>query len=171
MLVFQNSGSLFRFSCRDQWNAVLPEKVAAIEALEPPKDIEELRNFLGFVGFYRKLIPFFMDITVCLNTILWKGAVFTWTEQCGNTFKLGKSELVKCPCCNIQIPIGHLNCSLMCLNIVILGILHQEETLSKPGAEVNLIPIAYPTAVEHHPEGVLCGVPIHSKVCILFSRC
>ena len=29
----------------------LPEKAAAIEALEPSKDIEELRQFLGLVGF------------------------------------------------------------------------------------------------------------------------
>ena len=33
----------------------LPEKVTAIEALEPPKDIDELRQFLGLDGFYRKL--------------------------------------------------------------------------------------------------------------------
>ena len=58
----------------------LPENVAAIEALEPPKDIEELRQFLGLVGFYRKFNDFFMDITACLNTMLRKGVVFTWTD-------------------------------------------------------------------------------------------
>ena len=55
----------------------LPEKVTAIEALEPPKDIEELTQFLGLVGFYRNFIPFFADFTVCLNTMLRKRAVFT----------------------------------------------------------------------------------------------
>ena len=75
----------------------LPEKVTAIEALESPKDIDELPQFLGLVWFYRKFIPFFMDVTVCLNTMLRKGAVFKWTEQCGNAFKLLKSELVKVP--------------------------------------------------------------------------
>ena len=97
----------------------LPEKVTAIGALEPPKDIEKLRHFLGLVGFYMKFMPLFVDVTACLKTMLWEGAVFMWTEQCGNAFKLLKSELVKCPCYNIQIPIGHLNCSLMHLNIVI----------------------------------------------------
>ena len=39
----------------------LPEKVATIQALEPPKNIEELWQFLALVGFYRKFIPFFVD--------------------------------------------------------------------------------------------------------------
>ena len=54
----------------------LPEKVAAIEAVEPPKDIDELRQFLGLVGFYKKFILFFTDVTACLNTLLRRGAVF-----------------------------------------------------------------------------------------------
>ena len=70
----------------------LPEKVTAREALEPPKDIDEPCQFLGLVGFYRKFIPFFMDVTACLNTMLRKGVVFKWTEQCSNAFKLLKSE-------------------------------------------------------------------------------
>ena len=36
----------------------LPEKVTAIEALEPPQNVEELQHFLGFIGFYRKLSHF-----------------------------------------------------------------------------------------------------------------
>ena len=43
----------------------LPEKVTAIKALKPPKDIDELRQFLGLISFYRKFIPFFADVTAC----------------------------------------------------------------------------------------------------------
>ena len=81
----------------------LPEKVAAIKALEPPKDIDELRQFLGLVSFYRKFIPFFADLAACLNTRLRKGVTFQWTEavqQC--MFKLLKSKLVKMP--TLQYP-------------------------------------------------------------------
>ena len=80
----------------------LPEKVTAIEALEPPKDINELCQVLGLIGFYRKFVPFFVDITACLNTMQRNGAVFKWTEQCGNAFKLLESELVKMP--TLQYP-------------------------------------------------------------------
>ena len=45
-------------------------KVAAIQALEPPRNIEELWHFWELVVFYRKFIPFFADVTACLNTML-----------------------------------------------------------------------------------------------------
>ena len=54
----------------------LPEKIAAIQALEPPGNIEELWHFLGPVGFYRKFIPFFANVSAYLNTMLRKGAMF-----------------------------------------------------------------------------------------------
>ena len=62
----------------------LPEKVTAIEVLEQPKDIDELRQFLGLIGFYRKFIPFFADVTTCHNTMFRKGPAFQWKEQCNN---------------------------------------------------------------------------------------
>ena len=75
----------------------LPEKVVTIKALEPPKNIEELWHFLGLARFYRKFIPSFANVTAALNTMLWKGAVFKWTEQCNNAFNLLKSDFVKMP--------------------------------------------------------------------------
>ena len=121
----------------------LPEKVTVIEALEPLKDIEDLRHFLGLVGFYRKFILLFMDVTVCLNTMLQRGAVFMWTEQCGNAFKLLKSELVKMPTLQYPRPNRSFKLLIDASKYSYLGILHQEETPSKPGAEANLIPITY----------------------------
>ena len=38
----------------------LPEKVFAMEALEPPQNIEELWHYLGLVRFYRKFISFLL---------------------------------------------------------------------------------------------------------------
>ena len=75
----------------------LPEKVTATQALEPPKIIEELWHFLGLVGFYRKLILFFANVTACLNTMLQKEVLFKWTQQCNNAFNPLKSDLVKMP--------------------------------------------------------------------------
>ena len=121
----------------------LPEKVTAIEALEPPKDINELRQFLGLVRFYRKVIPFFVDVTACLNTMLRKGAVFKWTKQCSNAFMLLKSKLVKMPKLQYSNPNKLFMLSTDASKHSYSGILHQEETPNHLGVEVNLIPIVY----------------------------
>ena len=80
-MIFKTQVHYFGFLVGTGGVQPLPEKVAAIEALEPPKDIKELRHFLGLVGFYRKFIRLFANVTVCLNKMLWKGSVFVWTEQ------------------------------------------------------------------------------------------
>ena len=114
--------------CTDGVQPLL-EKVAAIEALEPSKDIDELRQFLGLVGFYRKFIPFLHRCySVHFNTMLRKGAVFKLTEWCNNAFRFLKSELVKLP--RIQYP--NPNKPFMLFTDTskhsYSGILHQEET-------------------------------------------
>ena len=121
----------------------LPEKIATIKALEPLKDIDELRQFLGLVGFYRKFIPFFADITACLNTMLRKGVTFQWTGQCNNAFKLLKSELVKMPTLQYPYPNKPFNLFTDASKHNYSGILHQEEMPKIPNAETNLIPVAY----------------------------
>ena len=121
----------------------LPENVTAIKALEPPKDINELSQFLGLVGFYRKFIPFSVDVMTCLNTVLRKGAVFKWTEQCSNAFKLLKSDLVRMPKLQYLNPNKPFMLFTDMSKHSYLGILHQEETPHHLGDDVNLIPIAY----------------------------
>ena len=121
----------------------LPEKVAAVEALEPPKDINELHQFLGLAGFYRKFIPFFTDGTTCLNTMLRKGVAFKWMEQCTNAFKLLKSGLVKMPTLQYPNPNKPFLLFTDASKHSYSSILHQEETTNNPGVEVNLIPNAY----------------------------
>ena len=78
-----------------------------------------------------------------LNTMLRKGAVFTWTEQCNNVFKLLKSELVKMPTLQYPNPNKPFKLFTDASKHSYSGILYQEETPGKPGAEANLIPIAY----------------------------
>ena len=154
----------------------LPEKVATIEALEPPKDNDALRQFWGLVGFYRKFTPFFVDVMTCINTMMRKGAVFKWKEHCGNAFRLLKLELVMS---RLQYP--NPNKLFMLFTDAskhsYSGIVHPEETPHHLGVEVNLIPVVYfsgsfgnSTAVEHNPKGCYTVYRSIQKFDFLISR-
>ena len=119
----------------------LPEKVAAIQALEPPGNIEDFWHFLALVGFYRKFIQFFANLTACLNTMLRKGAVFKRTEQCSNAFNLLKSDFVKIP--RLQYPNKPFRLFTDVSKHSYSGILHQEEVAGQPNVVPNLVPIEY----------------------------
>ena len=110
----------------------LPEKVATIEALEPHRNIDELWHFLGLVGFYRKFIPFFADVTACLNTMLRNGAMFKWTKQCNNAFNLLKSDLVKMARLQFPNPNKMLKLFPDVSKHSYSSILHQEEVSDQP---------------------------------------
>ena len=76
---------------------LLPEKLEAIKKLLAPTNVDELHQFLGITGFYRKFVPFYADITNCLTKLLRKGTKFQWLEQCNSTFNMLKEELCKMP--------------------------------------------------------------------------
>ena len=72
-------------------------KVEAINKITTPSSIEEVRHFNGMCSYYRKFIPHFSDITKCFNDMTKKGAVFKWTNECDNAFKLLKEKLMEEP--------------------------------------------------------------------------
>ena len=121
----------------------LPEKVAAVEALEPPQNIEELWHFLGLIRFYSKFIPFFTNITACLNTMLRKGVVFKWTKQCNNAFNLLKTDLVKMPRLHYPNPNKTFKLFTDATKHSYSDILHQEEVPEEANMVPNLVLIAY----------------------------
>ena len=121
----------------------LPEKVTAIEALQSPKDINKLRQFLGLLGFYRKFIPFFAGVTACLNTMLQKGATLHLTTHYKNALKLLEAELVKMPALQYPSPNKEFKLFREASKHSYSEILHQEKLSDMPGSETSLILIAY----------------------------
>ena len=71
--------------------------VEAINKITTPMSIEEVRHFNGMCSYYQKFIPHFSDITKCFNDMKKKGAVFKWTNECDNAFKLLKEKLMEEP--------------------------------------------------------------------------
>ena len=56
-----------------------------------PKDVKEIKQFLGLTGYYRKFVPRFADILRPLTQL--REMKFMWTLECQKSFELLKSFL------------------------------------------------------------------------------
>ena len=75
----------------------LPEKLASIRNISVPTTPKEVKQFLGLVGYYRKFIPRFSDISRVLTQLTRKNKIFNWTTECEKCFQLLKEYLQKAP--------------------------------------------------------------------------
>ena len=121
----------------------LPENVAAIQVSLTPIDVDKLRQFLGLVGFHRKFILFFADLTICLNKMLRKGVAFDSTKQCENVFKLLKEELAKMPALQFPYPNKPFQLFTDASKHSYFRIPHQKKEGKLNADETVLIPITY----------------------------
>ena len=71
----------------------LPEKLESIAKMPAPKNPKEVKQFLGLVGYYRKFVPRFADISRVLTHLTKKDVEFKWTPECKNCFQILKEFL------------------------------------------------------------------------------
>jgi hypothetical protein len=59
-----------------------PSKFQDVLNWNPPKNVPEIRSFLGFAGYYRRFIEGFSKIVKPLMSLLEKGKEFKWDDKC-----------------------------------------------------------------------------------------
>ena len=64
---------------------------------KPPRNVTEVRSFLGLAGYYRRFVRGFSIIASPLTKLLRKGIKFEWTDKCQNSFEQLKGMLVEAP--------------------------------------------------------------------------
>ena len=75
----------------------LPEKLESITKMPAPRNPKEVKQFLGLVGYYRKFVPRFADISRVLTHLTKKDLEFKWTPECENCFQILKEFLQQAP--------------------------------------------------------------------------
>lgn len=70
-----------------------PSKVEALIHMRAPKNVQEVRQFLGMVTYYSRFIPDVSTITYPLRKLLWKNQKFCWTKECDKAFIKLKNEI------------------------------------------------------------------------------
>ena len=64
----------------------LPEKLQSIRSMPAPRTAKEVKQFLGLIGYDRKFVPCFADISRPLTKLTRHNIMFKWTEQCQRAF-------------------------------------------------------------------------------------
>lgn len=74
-----------------------PAKIVAIVHMEPPRNMKQLRETLGHMGYYRRFIRNYATITASMERLLRKTEEFIWTMDCQTALDKLKEKLVSAP--------------------------------------------------------------------------
>jgi len=71
---------------RDKGLSVDPSKIAEVVECPRPKNVSELRSFLGLASYYRRFVKSFSSIAKPLTKLTQKGQNFLWSDECESSF-------------------------------------------------------------------------------------
>ena len=119
----------------------LPEKLESIRKMPAPKSPKEVKQFLGLIGYYRKFVPQFSDISRPLTRLTRHDAKFEWSEKCEKLFNRLQDLLMEYPILRYPDPSKPYTMYTDASGIGWSGVLTQEETDDKGRTKSH--PICY----------------------------
>jgi hypothetical protein len=104
-----------------------PDNIKSIMDWPTPKDVSNIRSFMGLIGYYRRFIKGFSKIGCPITSLRKKGFKFLWTSECEERFQEMKYLLTNAHVKNIAGPNKDF---LLCIDAYkegLIGVLMQEE--------------------------------------------
>ena len=77
--------------------SVGPQKIEAVVNWKPPKNVSDVRSFLGLTGYYRKFVEGFSKIAAPLTKLTRKDVKYDWVDACQQSFEELKDRLTSAP--------------------------------------------------------------------------
>ena len=74
-----------------------PEKIEAIMNWPTPRNVTDVRSFMGLVRYYRRFIEGFSKDAHSITSLQKKGIKFEWTPRCEESFQRLKNLLTSAP--------------------------------------------------------------------------
>ena len=74
-----------------------PTKIEDVKSWPVPDCLKSVRQFLGFVGYYRRFIPKFADVATPLVALTGKDVPFMWDVSCSSAFGVLRESLIHAP--------------------------------------------------------------------------
>ena len=81
-----------------------PKKIEAVVSWEQPKNVFEIRSFLGLDGYYRRFVEHFSLLVAPLTRLTKKRVKYEWSEDCEQSFQKLKSRLTMAPVLALPTP-------------------------------------------------------------------
>ena len=106
---------------------VQEEKVTAVQNWPVPRDLTEVRSFLGLCSYYRRFIAGFADIAAPLHRLMRKEAKFHWEEEQDQAFEELKRRLTSAPILGMPTNDGSFIVDSDASNIGLGAVLSQEQ--------------------------------------------
>ena len=119
----------------------LPEKLESIRKMPAQRTAKEVKQFLGLIGYYRKFVPHFADISRPLTKLTCHNVTFEWTDQCAKALNHLRELLMEYPILRYPNPMQGYILYTDASGIGWSGVLTQEH-LDKKG-KANNHPICY----------------------------
>lgn len=77
--------------------SVDPSKITAVSEWPKPRNVTDIRSFLGLAGYYRRFVKDFSRVAKPMTSLMKKDTKFIWTEECEKAFKKLKELLTTAP--------------------------------------------------------------------------
>ena len=74
-----------------------PKKIEVVVEWKPPRNVTEVRSFLGLAGYYRRFVKGFSMIAAPMMRLLQKNVKYEWSEKCQGSFEKLKAFLTEAP--------------------------------------------------------------------------
>ena len=87
-----------------------PRKIADVTGWPVPDCLKRVRQFLGFVGYYRRFIPNFADLAEPLVALTGKDVPFVWRPACEDSFSKLRDAMVRSPILAFPTESGGITC-------------------------------------------------------------
>lgn len=101
-------------------------KVQAVLEWPPPKNVSDVRSYLGMVSYYRKFIRSFSDMAAPLNQLLRKNEPFVWGPQQQKSYKDLQEALSSAPVLRLADPLKKYTLATDASDYALGGVLMQE---------------------------------------------
>ena len=73
------------------------KKIEVVVEWKPPRNVTEVRSFLGLAGYYRRFVKGFSMTVAPMTRLLQKNVKYEWSEKCQRSFDKLKAFLTEAP--------------------------------------------------------------------------